>query len=421
MPAEGSRRTVVGKSGAMLRAGCELDTVDLDVTLEAGTEVFVVEESKNAKGSLRARIGRYADAKTGLYTAVDGWCTAKFLTTNSDAEPLPEVGATVPVFAPPSATKPPTTYAVLFPGQGAQKVGMMTPYLDAPGVRSMFALASEAFDGEDLLEVIQAGPESKLNDTRYSQVCVFLTSLAAMKKLAAEDPSVVANATVTAGFSLGEYTALAFAGVLDLKTAIALLKVRGAAMAAACAVTKDAAGAPVQTGMMTVVGIEDAQLAELMAAHAPHASVANQLFPKGRVLSGPKTELATLETAVKALAVAGSKTIVQPVSGAFHSVYMQPAADELSAALADATFHAPTRTVYSNVTARPHATDVAAIKAKMVEQLTAGVLWEDTMRHVEATAGWATVDKVFEPAPGRQLSSMMKRIFPENVSKMNNV
>ena len=194
-------------------------------------------------------------------------------------------------------------HALLFPGQGAQKVGMLEPYKSAPGVKAMFKKASKIF-GTDLLELVEKGPAEKLNDTRYSQVCVFLTSMAAVKKLEKDDPDAVARCNVTAGFSLGEYSALTFAGVMELETALTLLKLRGEAMGAACDL------AP--SGMMTVIGLEDEALAEVMP---DDVTIANQMFPKGRVLSGSKDGIAKVEAAVKALNVAGVKTIVQPAGG----------------------------------------------------------------------------------------------------------
>mmetsp|Transcript_23494 Transcript_23494/g.70418 ORF Transcript_23494/g.70418 Transcript_23494/m.70418 type:complete len:389 (-) Transcript_23494:17-1183(-) len=388
----------------MMRAGCELDTPELGITLNQGAECYYVEEAKNAKGSVRAHVVCYSEGGKP-YEAIDGWCTLKFLTKVADKVPVPAAGT-----APFAAVFPRPTGSgnvMLFPGQGAQKVGMLAPYADTPGVKAMFKEASKIF-GADLLEIVENGPVEKLNDTRFSQVCVFLTSMAAVKKLQKEDPKAVAACDVTAGFSLGEYSALTFAGVMELSTALKLLKVRGEAMGAACELA--------ETGMMTVVGLEDDALKKMMPEGV---SIANQLFPKGRVLSGPKDGLAAVEAAVKEAKVAGSKTIVQPVSGAFHSPYMSTAADALKAALADARFASPARTVYSNVNGKPHAKDPEAIKQKMCEQLMAGVLWEDTIR--DMAKKYPDVNNFYEPAPGRQLTSMMRRIEPKNQPKMKNV
>ena len=123
-------------------------------------------------------------------------------------------------------------------------------------------------------------------------------------------PETVAAAHACAGFSLGEYTALVFGGVLDVRAALRLIKARAAAMAAAAAL------AP--SGMMTVIGLDDDELGALCARHG--CSIANQLFPKGRVVAGAKGALAELEATVKALpGKDGLRTIVQPVSGGFHS------------------------------------------------------------------------------------------------------
>jgi len=297
-------------------------------------------------------------------------------------------------------------HALLFPGQGAQKVGMLEPYKSAPGVKAMFKKASKIF-GTDLLELVEKGPAEKLNDTRYSQVCVFLTSMAAVKKLEKDDPDAVARCNVTAGFSLGEYSALTFAGVMELETALTLLKLRGEAMGAACDL------AP--SGMMTVIGLEDDQLEALMAG--TDVTIANQMFPKGRVLSGSKRGVAAVEAAVKALKnpPKGLKTIVQPVSGAFHSPFMATAAEKLGEALAAATFRKPARVVYSNVDGRPHADDADAIKRRMKAQLTAGVMWQDTIDHI------GDLDAFYEPAPGKQLASMMRRIDAARHAKMRSI
>ncbi|KAH8093678.1 hypothetical protein JL720_4828 [Aureococcus anophagefferens] len=291
--------------------------------------------------------------------------------------PAPAPGAAAPVFA--AATS--SGAAMLFPGQGAQKVGMLAPYKATPGVVEMFEHGSRIF-GIDLLKLVEEGPAEKLDDTRYSQVCVFLTSMAAVKTLERDDPDAVARCSVTAGFSLGEYSALTFAGVMDLDTALTLLKLRGEAMGAACDL------AP--SGMMTVIGLEDDQLEALMAG---------------------------TDAAVKALKnpPKGLKTIVQPVSGAFHSPFMATAAEKLGEALAAATFRKPARVVYSNVDGRPHADDADAIKRRMKAQLTAGVMWQDTIDHI------GDLDAFYEPAPGKQLASMMRRIDAARHAKMRSI
>ena len=123
----------------------------------------------------------------------------------------PEPRAFAPAFDAPAAAG----RAMLFPGQGVQKIGMLEPYVATPGVIDMFDKASKIF-GIDLLDVVANGPAETLDDTRYSQVCVFLTSMAAVKTLELNEPEAVAQCAVTAGFSLGEYSALVFAGVMDL-------------------------------------------------------------------------------------------------------------------------------------------------------------------------------------------------------------
>ncbi|KAH8061959.1 [acyl-carrier-protein] S-malonyltransferase [Aureococcus anophagefferens] len=319
------RYRCIAKKSATLRAGRELSSAKRELEILHGWTVDVADVAENGAGVLRCRVVSYSTPWTppgASAQAADGWVSAKlFAYDGQSAHPNPdraeveeEVEEKKPakekkgfaaVFDAPTGAGAPTGegHALLFPGQGAQKVGMLEPYKSAPGVKAMFKKASKIF-GTDLLELVEKGPAEKLNDTRYSQVCVFLTSMAAVKKLEKDDPDAVARCNVTAGFSLGEYSALTFAGVMELDTALTLLKLRGEAMGAACDL------AP--SGMMTVIGLEDEALAEVMP---DDVTIANQMFPKGRVLSGSKDGIAKVEAAVKALNVAGVKTIVQPVGG----------------------------------------------------------------------------------------------------------
>ena len=409
------RYVCVAKKAAALRSGCELSSGLLDVEIASGWTVDVSESRVTAAGTMRCRIVSYTTRRGETFER-DGWVSGKLFSYDGLAghanparvpEPEPEAEAAAgeapfaAVFGAPTGKG----NVMLFPGQGAQKVGMLAPYADTPRVKAMFEEASKVF-GADLLELVTKGPAETLNDTRFSQVCVFLTSMAAVMKLARDDPKAVDACAVTAGFSLGEYSALTFAGVMGLKTALTLLKLRGEAMGAACDL------AP--SGMMTVIGLDDDALRGLMPADV---SIANQMFPKGRVLSGSKAGIADVEREIKALNLPGVKTIVQPVSGAFHSPFMATAAAKLEEALASADFRPPTRVVYSNVDGRPHGDDVDSIKRKMKDQLTAGVMWQDTIDHMRALDAKA----FYEPAPGRQLASMMRRIDPANAAKMKSV
>ena len=284
---------------------------------------------------------------------------------------------------------------LLFPGQGAQKVGMLAPYEGVPGVAELFATAAEVL-GWDAWALCMHGPEEKLNDTLYSQPCVLLCSLAAALKLARDDPDAVARASACAGFSLGEYTALVSRGALDLRSALELLKARGAAMARAAALEP--------TGMMTVVGRDDAELAPLCAAHA--CTVANQLFPKGRVVAGRVADLAALERAVAATGKSGLRHRRAEGERRLPLAVHGARGGELRARSTPRACSRPTA-VLPNVTAKPHDADADAVRDALVAQLTAGVRWEDTVR--DALAARA-VEAFYEPAPGAQLKSMMKRI-----------
>ena len=303
------RYVCVGRKGATLRAGSALDSAVVG-EVKKGAAVDV-EDAADAGNTRRLRV----------VAPASGWVSAKLFAYDGQsghANPFRDASVAAPkkpkkkpkesgeLFPAPTGTG----HVLLFPGQGAQKVGMLAPYRDAPGVSELFATASAIY-GIDLLKLVEEGPAETLNDTRYAQACVFLTSMAAVLKLKKDDPKALAKADVTAGFSLGEYSALVFAGVMDVDTCLRLLKVRSEAMGAACDL------AP--SGMMTVIGVDDAVLGAMLP---DTVTVANQLFPKGRVLSGAKDGLEAVKAAVDALKLPGTKTIVQPVSGAFHSPYL---------------------------------------------------------------------------------------------------
>ena len=259
------RYVCVAKKAAALRSGCELSSGLLDVEIASGWTVDVSESRVTAAGTMRCRIVSYTTRRGETFER-DGWVSGKLFSYDGlaghanparvpEPEPEPEAAAGEAPFAAVFGAPTGKGNVMLFPGQGAQKVGMLAPYADTPGVKAMFEEASEVF-GADLLELVTKGPAETLNDTRFSQVCVFLTSMAAVMKLARDDPKAVDACAVTAGFSLGEYSALTFAGVMGLKTALTLLKLRGEAMGAACDL------AP--SGMMTVIGLEDDALVALM-------------------------------------------------------------------------------------------------------------------------------------------------------------
>jgi [acyl-carrier-protein] S-malonyltransferase len=287
--------------------------------------------------------------------------------------------------------------AFLFPGQGAQTVGMGGALYDhLPAARELFEQAS-ALLGYNLHEICVQGPVERLNSTIVSQPAIFVASLAALESLRQSDPSAEASCIATAGLSLGEYTALVFAGAMTFADGLRLVQQRGAAMQAAADATP--------SGMVSILGLDQAKVEELCArARAVgQVEVANLLCPANIVVSGTKAACDEVERLAPTLGA--MKTIRLAVAGAFHTTLMKPADQILEQALARVPLQTPRVPVWSNVDAQPH-TDPGEIRALLVRQVLQPVLWEKTMRNLLA----AGVDKFYEIGPGRVLAGLLKRV-----------
>jgi [acyl-carrier-protein] S-malonyltransferase len=298
--------------------------------------------------------------------------------------------------------------AFLFPGQGAQTVGMGAALAaNLPAARQLFDRAADIL-GYDLLALCTNGPEEKLNSTVYSQPALYVCSLAALEQLKHDNPDAVAHCAVTAGLSLGEYTALTFAGAIDFDAGLRVVAERGRAMQAA----SDAA----PSGMVSVLGLDRDKVAELcdQAREQDVLQIANLLCPGNIVVSGSKPACGRI--AALAEAAGAMKVIPLAVAGAFHTLLMEPAVERLAVALSHVEIRPPRVPVLSNVDVQAH-DEPAEIRALLVEQVVSPVLWEDTMRRVLADYG---VDKCYEIGPGRILAGLLKRIerkFPiENIA-----
>lgn len=298
--------------------------------------------------------------------------------------------------------------AFLFPGQGAQAVGMGSALAaELPAAKTLFDRAAEVL-GYDLLTLCTSGPEERLNATDVSQPALYVTSLAALEKLKAESPAAVDECVVTAGLSLGEYTALAFAGALDFESGLRLVQRRGQAMQAA------SEAAP--SGMVSVLGLERERIEELCdeARGGEVLQVANLLCPGNIVVSGSRGACARI--APLAEAAGAMKVIPLAVAGAFHTPLMQSAVEKLSAALAEVEIRRPRIPVISNVDARSH-DDPEEIRSLLARQVVSPVLWEASLRSILGDYG---VEKCYEIGPGRVIAGLLKRIerkFPcENVA-----
>jgi [acyl-carrier-protein] S-malonyltransferase len=286
--------------------------------------------------------------------------------------------------------------AFLFPGQGAQAVGMGKPLCESlPAARQLFDQAADVL-GFDLLAVCANGPVEKLNATDVSQPAIYVASLAALESLKSTDPAAVASCVGAAGLSLGEYTALTFAGALSFADGLRVVQARGRAMQAAA----DASPG----GMLSVLGLErpDVEAVCAEASSAGTIRVANLLCPGNIAISGDRAALTQVERLVEAK---GGRTVRLAVAGAFHTDLMKPADEHLARALDGVELKGPRVPVWSNVDAKPH-TDPDEIRCLLVRQVVSPVLWEETVRGLMADG----YDKFYELGPGRVLAGLLKRV-----------
>ena len=291
------------------------------------------------------------------------------------------------------------TTAFLFPGQGSQAVGMGAELAEASAhARAVFDEADAAL-GEPLFRIMREGPAETLMLTENAQPAIMANAIATLRVLEhGFGIDLAAAAGVVAGHSLGEYSALHAAAAFDLATTARLLKLRGQAMQAAV---------PVGVGAMAAVGT-DWEVAVEVAAEAAQGEVcaaANDNAPGQVVISGHRGAVERAITILKDRGI--RRAMLLPVSAPFHCALMQPAADAMAAALADAAMRPPCVPVVANVTAMP-VTEVAEIERLLVQQVTGVVRWRESVTAM-ADAG-ATH---FVEFGGRVLGGMVKRIVPD--------
>lgn len=288
---------------------------------------------------------------------------------------------------------------LLFPGQGAQHVGMGKAWCEKyPIARETFEIADKVL-GYSLTQLCFNGPEEELARTDHAQVAIYTASVACYRVLAQE--SKINYVAATAGLSLGEFTALHVAGAYDFETGLRLVQLRGQAMQECAQSTP--------SGMVALVGTDEVQARLLcnqtLSGDSNEVLVpANFNCPGQIVLSGSK---AACERALHVAEQMGMKATALKVAGAFHSPIMKPAAQKLSEALDKVNWSTPAVPVMSNVTGILHEINkIDYIKRRLVDQLTGPVRWEQSMIWLMTHMPGHFV----ELAPGRVLTGLMKRI-----------
>ncbi|MEZ5887236.1 MAG: ACP S-malonyltransferase [Paracoccaceae bacterium] len=293
--------------------------------------------------------------------------------------------------------------AFVFPGQGAQVVGMGRALADAyPAARAVFDEVDAAL-GEKLSTLIWEGDQETLTLTQNAQPALMATSIAALRALEA-DGYAVTDAAFVAGHSLGEYSALCAAGAIGLSDTAKLLRIRGQAMQAAV---------PVGIGAMAALLGLDFAAADAVAKEAAQGEVcqaANDNDPAQVVVSGHR---GAVERALEIAKARGAKrAILLPVSAPFHCALMQPAADRMAEALASVEVKAPAVPVVANVLASANS-DAGAIRELLVRQVTGSVRWRESVEWMAAQG----VTEFWEVGAGKALSGMIRRIAKDATCK----
>ncbi|RUS88096.1 hypothetical protein EGW08_004149 [Elysia chlorotica] len=333
------------------------------------------------------------------------------------------------------------TSVVLFPGQGSQFMGMGQKLVHYPGVKELYEEAS-AIVGYDLLKLCLNGPKSELDKTIHCQPAVMITSLAAIEKFREEHPQAIENCVATAGFSVGEFAALVFSGVLSFPDAVKVVKVRAEAMQRASEITS--------SGMLTVFLAHDSRLKEALKLAKeycterrdipdPVCTVANFLFPECKVIAGHE-EFNTVQsdcfTGRGKLFYAYSSTLFKvialqvealefiatnakefrllrtkrlPVSGAFHTRLMESAVQPLQHAMSNLQLAAPKIPVYSNVTSAPYHAK-AHYSHLLGQQLVRPVRWEQILHNIYCRPQGVEFPGTYEMGPGRQMGTLLRQV-----------
>ncbi|KAK3866605.1 hypothetical protein Pcinc_027871 [Petrolisthes cinctipes] len=306
----------------------------------------------------------------------------------------------------PPSIDPQNTSVIFFPGQGTQYVGMGKDLLKYPNVPEMYEAASSIL-GYDLLDVCLKGPSKKLDKTIYQQPAIVVASLATVEKLRDENPNALEVCVATAGFSVGEITALTFAGALSFEDAIRVVKVRAEAMQLASELTP--------SGMMTVMYGPDSRLgfacsvAKEFCQHKGlpdvDCSIASYLYPHCKVIAGNDEALTFIEHNKSDFRLKRLKRL--PVSGAFHTHLMKPAVEPLKTVLEKVIIEEPFIPVHSNIDGKPYK-KIKKIRKQLLQHLYSPVKWEQTMHVIYERSQGTSFPKTYVCGPKNTLNGVLK-------------
>lgn len=286
--------------------------------------------------------------------------------------------------------------AYVFPGQGAQFVGMGKDlYENVPQAKELFERANEIL-GFRITDLMFAGTDEDLKQTKVTQPAIFLHSVILAKSLSDFKPDM------TAGHSLGEFSALVTAGAMSFEDGLKLVSARAMAMQKACELEPST--------MAAILGLEDSKVEEICSQVDGVVVPANYNSPGQLVISGA---LAAVQDACERLKAAGAKrALILQVGGAFHSPLMEPARVKLEAAIKATNISKPICPVYQNVDAKPY-TDPELIKKNLIAQLTSPVRWTQTVQNMVADGATTFV----ELGPGNVLQGLVKKICKDAITE----
>ena len=301
-----------------------------------------------------------------------------------------------------------STVAYVFPGQGAQNIGMgLDLYNKYPSAKEVFDEA-DATLGFPLSKLCFEGPQEELTKTNNVQPAILATSVACLKAAREASNNSLPFPSFVAGHSLGEYTALVVANVLSIPDAIKLVRERGRLMYEA--------GLKNPGAMLAVIGLDEEAVKDI--CYRSKTEISNVNCPGQIVISGTNSSLAEASKLAKMKGTC--RLISLQVSGAFHSTLMEPIMDEFNELVSSFMFHPPETTIIANVTAQPM-TDVDSIKEELVKQVRSCILWQRSIEYM-LNAGITTF---YEVGPGQVLSGLIKRINSQlkvfNISKVEDI